>query len=225
MTATLEDMRDNVKGDLDLEDEDFITDTDVDRFINEGRMEAEKAIHDLSEDYFKTKDTLDLVTDEEEVDLPADIFADKIREISYDDGSDRYEVKRFRQYKRHVDRGYVSAEEPYMYDILNSTTDGRKLVLYPASRITNGTYMTIWYIRKSATLDTDSDELDIPEGQLFIEQYAKCQCYMKEFKFIPKDESDKLAALKASMLSALTERIPDGDDEVPADASIYDEHN
>jgi len=126
MASTLAQLRTRVQADLDLEDETFIIDSDINSWINEAIKKAEAEIHTLYEDYFLTETEVTLVTtnaeptDTDDVEdswpntqfyqYPSDIYANKIRKIVYvnDSNSSTHEVRRV--------KNLIAATERDVYD-------------------------------------------------------------------------------------------------------------
>lgn len=97
----------------DIADELFIQPTELVRIFNKSIQEAESLIHLLHEDYFLTFETLPLVTSTAIYDMPADVYAHKIRGIIYNNGSKRYLVKRVRNLYKFEE---IEAIESYVAD-------------------------------------------------------------------------------------------------------------
>lgn len=66
--------------------------------------------------------------------------------------------------------------------------------------------------------------IDIPEFSTYLIQYVKCCSAAKENGgVVPPDEAAKLIAQKKQMIDSLTNAIPDDDDEIQGDFSLYQE--
>jgi len=133
MASTLKQLRERIQADLDLEDETFIIDSDINSWINEAIKKAEAEIHTLYEDYFLTEAEITLVTtnaaptDTDDVEeswpntqfyqYPSDIYANKIRKIVYvnDSNSSTHEVKRVKNLTAATERDvYDTASNPIL---------------------------------------------------------------------------------------------------------------
>ncbi|GAF86883.1 unnamed protein product, partial [marine sediment metagenome] len=99
---TLLEIRTKIQQDLDLKEETFINDTEVNDYINEGIDEAEVTIHKLGmqDDYFLKMDNISLVAGTRLYDLPTDIYASMIKQLVYRNGSTVYPIKRLRNVHR-----------------------------------------------------------------------------------------------------------------------------
>lgn len=78
-------IKDKLTNDLDLIDEPFITDAELLGYMNEAIEESETAVHTLGieDTYFLATDFIYLVPGQPNYDLPADIYANKIRKMFY----------------------------------------------------------------------------------------------------------------------------------------------
>lgn len=225
---TLLEIKNKIKRDLDLEDEDFIQDEEMIEYINEGIDMCEAQIHNICEDYFLTEAAFPIVTGTQLYDLPTDIYGMKVRGLIYNNGTTIFPVKRVRELNKFI-KAAVQNQFPaaldYSYMLVNSSGADPQIKLIPAAQETSSN-MTIWYLRNATELAVDADECDIPEFVYYVIQYAKVRCYEKEVGH-PNSESAKaeLARLEKLMLDTLSEMVPDGDNEVEKDLSIYEEMN
>lgn len=223
---TYADIKAKVERDLDLEDEIFITDDEMLGYANEAIDEVEKDIHTLCEDYFLTRATITLVQGQEEYDLPTDIYAMKIREIIYKNGSECWSLVRCRDW--HKFKNYTanlvnnSGTQKYGYFILNSTAGTPKLLLTPSPNEA-GAYLTMWYIRNANKLTTTTSICDIPEAINYVMQYMKVKCAQKELHPNLAGMLNDLEAMKQKVLAALSEMYPDTQNDIEPDTSHYEE--
>lgn len=223
---TLGEIKAKVKRDLDLEEETFITDDELNDIVNEGIKICEATIHGLYEDYFKNEACPTITQSSQVVSLPSDIYADKIRKVIYDDGVDVYEI---RPIKTLTNIPNVTDQDTYTYDIVNPVSTGtiqssKYIKLYPAARQSSTTDVTIHYIRRARELVNDTDHCDIPEFNSYIVQYAKVECLKKEKDFnAATAEHEKLNKLNELMIATLMNRKDDENNEVVMDFSSYSE--
>ena len=89
MSMTLSQIRTQVRRDLSMDEEQFISDAEINKYINDGIDVAEAEIHTLYEDYFLDYLSLPLSVGVDTYDLPSNIYANKIRKVIYDNGSDK----------------------------------------------------------------------------------------------------------------------------------------
>lgn len=223
MDYILSDIRDAVKEDIDLEDEDFIDSSEIDRHIRRGVKAAQKIVLGLNEDYFLARTTLELVAGTSEYALPTGIYAHKIRRLIYDNGSQSYVIRRVKELSRTASPIQNHAVNDLSYLIVSSGEDPM-ITFYPTPQ-ESGNSVTIWFLRTAKDLQNDDDVLDIPEAFDFVVQYAKDMCVAKE-KGTP--DSGPTAALmneQALLEGDLMNRVPDDDNEIQPDTSFYEECN
>ncbi len=191
---TYKQMKDKVREDADLEEDDpdetFVTATEMIGYFNEAIDEAKSEIMALNEDYFLTSDYMPLVAGQSEYDMPANIMADKIRDIIYSNGTTIYAIKRFKMYNKFeqiaLARQYNSGAF-YEYFIRNDRPGARKMVIIPPARETavlpplddQSTPVERWYIRDAnrVPLPGDytnpekvrSDAVDIATNRITVE--------------------------------------------------------
>lgn len=205
---------------LDLQEEIFIEPTELDEYINDGIREAEAVIHTIYEDYMLTKASIPLTAGQSDFSLPADIYANKIRALIYNDGTETYQLKRVRQFK---DIPLIQDEELYLFLITNSGASGTKLTLFPKSRVTHSTALTCWYLRQAKQLVDDTDVCDIPEFMSFVIQHAKVRCMEKEGHPLLDNARQDLERQRQLMTETLTAMVVDEDNKVLMDTGIYEE--
>jgi len=220
-----------VESDLDLQDEDFIrNDSNYDELLgyaNEAIDEAESEIHTIYEDYFLKKQTITLAVDQEEYDLPTDIYAHKIRRIVYDNAGRVYKLSRIRDWKKFeeysIQKNYGTGET-YSYFITNATPGEPKILLVPKSKEA-GAFVTVWYLRQANRLEEDDDVCDIPEFVHFVMQFMKVRVYEKEGHSNLQKAMSDLEQQRKQLNDTLSAMVPDGDNEIEADFSHYEEMN
>lgn len=225
---TFTEVKDKVRRDLGLEQEEFVTNTELMGYVNDAIDEAEAEILTLYEDYFLAKPFyLDIVAGQKEYVLPEDIYASKIRGIVYKDGTDIYQINKFRPREDHWEYVELTDEfddDYYHYVIYNDITDEKPVMhIYPTptKSITNG--FRVRYIRNAATVAATTDKVDIPEFINFIIQYCKVRCYEKEGHPNTQGAAQKLEFYRAQMVSTLTDKNPDGNNTITLDMDFYNE--
>jgi hypothetical protein len=219
---TYSELKSKIEKDLDLEDEIFITPEELLGYFNEAIDEAEAVIHDLYEDYYLTKAFIPLVSGTQVYAFPADIYAMKLRAFTYSNGTQKYEIKKWKDSLANI--MHVGDSEDYRYIPINTTASGYQLMLLPTSRETSSTNATLWYIRNATALVDDTDVCDLPELAInFVLQFVKQRCYEKEghpttLKAITDTEN-----LKKSMTESLANMVDDESEELRKDVSFYEE--
>lgn len=226
---TYSQIKEKVERDLDVQDEMFIQDDELLGYINEGIDTCEAEIHTIYEDYFLTSANLSLVAGQSEYSLPSDIYANKIRSIIYQNGTDIFPIKRIRDWHKFERMALLKQYPPsleYSYLLKNpSASSGVKLVLVPAARTTDSTSVTIWYLRNANRLVNSSDSCDIPEFTSFVIQYAKCRIQEKEGHPNLTLSLQILESLRNQMKTTLRDMVPDQENQIEMDVSAYEEMN
>jgi hypothetical protein len=227
-TWTFLEIEEQIDKELALHGEDFVDSAEKKSYINQAIDEAEAEIHKLGaeNEYFLSKKTIPMTIGQTEFSLPTDIYANKILSFVFDDGINKYEVKRIHGAHRFERLTWISPQEPYRYLILNTGPLSNKIVLYPASRETALAYLTIWYIRNANRIVEDTDICDIPEFMNFIVSYAKAKCLAKEYGGImPPDAILDMQRNKKLMIETLQEMVPDEANQIELDLDFYTNHN
>ena len=223
---TWAEIKDKVQRDLDLEGEVFINETELLGYANEAIDEVERQIHTLYDDYFLTRSQITLVSGQETYDLPADIYANKIRSVIYRNATKVFKVERLRDWHKleeyEVYQSGTHASVRFGWFLLNSTPGQPQIILAPTP-LENGAYVQIWYLRNANTLTVDADILDIPEAANYVMQYIKVRCYEKEAHPMVQKAMQDLAVEKSTTLGTLAGLVADGDNEIESDMSVYNE--
>lgn len=224
---TWETVKATILRETDCEDEDFVTATELMEYANEAIDEIEKKIHDIGEDYFLQRSTLTLVNGTEEYSLPSDIYAHKIREIIYRNGSIVYPMKRIRDWKKfeeyEAQKATAGGTIEYAYFLLHGTAGSPKILLTPTPT-ESGAYPRIWYLRNANKITSTADTIDIPEVLNYIKAYVKMKILWKERSPAYQTAKDDSDAKLESTLESLATKVPDGDNEVEPNYSAYYEH-
>lgn len=218
--ATLLDVKNRVKRELDTEDEDFISESELEGYIIRAINSAENIILTLNEDYFLAKPhTITTVSGQAEYDLPSGIYANKIRRIIYDQGtgSDRYLVRKIKNIE---ETSSIEPYDDYKYLITNDPTNGFKITLYPTPS-TSGEILKLWFLRNVNEPTSDTSVIDLPEAFNYIVQFSKDECIKKERMTPDAPKSAALAEEERLLIEALTDRMPDEDNEIEPDLSFY----
>ena len=222
-----------VREDLGLEQETFVSDTELMRYCNEAIDDCESTILTTYEDYFLDYANIALVSGTSLYSLPSNIYATKIRGIVYNDGSLTYEIKRLRpraNYNRFVEIANAvnnaNTDDDYKYIIVNRTaTAGVQLKLVPAAQETSSDHVEVWFIRNANKITAESDYCDIPEFISFIYQFIKCKCYEKEGHPNLEVAMIERERLRKEMVETLSNMIIDENTEIDKDITFYEEMN
>lgn len=224
---TWTDMLAKIENDLDLQDEIFVTPTEMMGYANEGIDEVERIVKNVYPDYFLDKDTLTLVSGTKEYALPSRIYAHKIRRMVYRNGSEIYTIPRIKDWRKfetyELEQASGGSTQITGYFILNSAA-GTPKILFP-SILQSGVYVQVWFIRQANRITTGADVLDVPEAANYVMQYIKVRVYEKEGHPNLGMAIEVLKAMRAELATDLAEMIPDADDEIEMDMSFYGEMN
>lgn len=144
---TYEEARRKVQKDLDLEEELFVTPSEMLGYFNEAIDEAEAIIMKINEDYFLTEAPILLVAGRAVYSPPDNIYAMKIRKLRYQNGSIYYDVKRMRDHRKFGDIADFdfasSGTDDFMYYIRNDSANGFKIVLSRKPEESSGAQVSI----------------------------------------------------------------------------------
>ncbi len=218
-----------IERDLDTEDEVFVTPSELIGYGNEAIDDIEKSIHALCEDYFITRTPAGsvLVTPGiEEIDLPTDIYANKIREVIYVTGGQAFPakaLKNWRKFARYEDNIVNSpgSTNYYHYFVLNSVAGAPKLILTPTP-VESGE-LKIWYIRNANEIIDDTSILDIPEAASYITKFCSVKIMAKELHPLLEVAKAELEVIKADLIGVLSEMFPNNETELEPDYTFYSE--
>jgi len=223
---TYAEIKQKIEADLDLEKEIFVDDSELMGYVNEAIDFCEGKIHTLYEDYFLAKSAVTLVSGTNEYLLPSDIYANKIRVIIYKNQGDVYPIKRVRSAKKilnaELDVAGNSGASRYEYFIVNQTPGQPKIYLTP-DVLEDGERVFYWYLRQANRIFDEADICDIPEFVYYVIQYAKERICFKEGHPNYPLERERLDEIEVEMLGTLAEMVPDEDNEIEADFSVYED--
>lgn len=239
---TYQEVLQKITSDLDLQQQEFITPDEMVGYCNEAIQEAEREILKLNEDYFLAMSPLTLVQGQQDYDLPAGVFAQKIRSIQYVNGSLNYPIRRIRGQNKFDDLTMIQNFGPnddYMYIIFNNVPGAQsKIRLYPTSREA-GAFVSIWHIRTANRVQTAAEVgrtptqpnsasqldtvLDIPEFTTFVIDFMKAKCLAKDGDPRYTEQVAALENQRKMMVDTLTQQVPDDDDFIVPDMSFYNQ--
>ena len=217
---TYSEVKEKIQSEMDTQEEEFVDDGEYLDYTNEAIDEAEAEIKTLYQDYFLTSSGIALVADQASYDLPADIYANKIRHLQFKSTSKKYEIKRIKLAEKKYINDNVS--DPYFqYDLENSLASGQKLVFYPTPVAADSTSVTMWYIRNAARVSALTDEIDIPEFIQFIFAYLRVKIARKENNPLLGTYEAGLERQRILMREVLDEMVPNEDTGIDPDLSFY----
>jgi hypothetical protein len=220
MAVTLSQIKQRVRDLVDTESADFVDDAEILRYINEAIKVAEAEIHRLNEDYYKKDGAISLVDGTSEYSLPSDIYAQKIRRIMFNDGTDKYEVLPIKD----EEIPFVDDNDDFRYRLIFNSSNQKVMKLYPTPSANDATSMVMTYIKDAAQLSDDADETDVPEFSQFIVDFVRYRILEKEItnpmlQVVASDLKDS----RAQMVMTLQQSVPDGNNEIELGDDIYDD--
>lgn len=196
-TRTLAQLRQEVRQRADMEDSEFVSDSELNLYIAESYKELYDLLVKTNEDYYTISTTLSLSAGESEISLPADFY--KLRGVDYavDANQDRYITLRRYNFNERNLRNRAINNIYYGVDQLRYHLTNNKLELVPAGRA-SGNYR-VWYVPAPSTLSDDADTADGVSGWLEYVVVDAC------IKALAKEESSTTMFEKQKM--AMRERI------------------
>lgn len=213
-----------INTDSEVEDEVWVTPDLLIDYGNRAIDAAEQILLDLQahDEYFKATGKISIVAGQASYDLPDDIYANKLGEISYVNGWRVIPVKKIRN---EDDKYLLRPGEAYRYDIENTTANGRQIVLYPTptENLTDG--LRFPYTRNASRIVDDTSTIDIPEAYNFIIRHIKTSIFEKEPHPNLGYSESKLEKEEIKLRNALADIVTDGDNEIAPDLSHYDDFN
>lgn len=231
INPTYGDLRVKVENDLDLQEEVFVTPSELIGYCNAGIRAAAAEINAIYEDYFLTKVFMPLSVGQADYnlkDVAPNCYANKIRKLVYADGTKIYNIKRIKSSTKFEERAVINlygTADYYRHLIRNdSAATGAIIELVPPSKETSTNHVTLWYLREIAPVTQDSDPVDVPEFQDFVMQFMKHEVWSKEMNGHPPESVvNALTFERNLMVDTLTNMVPDDDDEIEKDLSIYED--
>lgn len=171
--------------------------------------------------------------------LPTNIYANKIRELVFNDGDLIYEIKpyspRHKQWKvEYMNAFYADDTRIFQYQLVNDSvydpslpyTTNIQIEMIPTPKIT-GDYITVYYLREAQKIpyvNSGDVQVDIPEFYDYIKFEMMCRCAFKSMN--PKYEAlvGWADEAKTRMIQTLSNRKEDGSKRIDADFSFYEDH-
>lgn len=200
--ATRAELRERARQRADMERSQYISDTEIDGYLQQSWFELYDILVSRFEDYYSTTVTSTVASGSSEITLPADFY--KLRGVDYKlDGSTYATVRSFNflernKRARNFDR-LIAGRRNLVYRIM-----GSKLLLLPENDAA-GDYR-IWYIPRCATFVNDSTNVN---NVLDFDEYIVVDVAIK---MLSKEESDiapllaEKAALKVRIESMASNR-------------------
>ena len=211
-TVTLAVLKTRARQRADMEDSEFISDSELLSYINSSYAELYDLLVASYEDYHVGNPVEFTISSGNTYTLPSDFY--KLRAIDYKvDGSNYAAMRRFVFADRNSNERSRTVDTEMKYRIV-----GNKIYIEPSSNA-NGDYR-IWYTPSITLLSTDSDTIDGINGW---EEYVVVDAAIK---MLNKEESDTrhLDMEKQSLMQRIEKMSQNRDDAAPdtiTDMSAY----
>jgi len=172
--------------------------------------------------------------------LPSNIYANKLREIVFNDADLIYEVKPYSARKKqwkvaYMNMYYFDDNRVFWYQLVNDQTydpanplsTNVQIEFIPQPKI-SGDYVTLHYLREAAKVpytNNTNTQIDIPEFYDYIKFEMMARCAFKSMN--PKYEAvcAWAADAKTRMIQILSTRKEDGSTRIDPDFGFYEEHS
>lgn len=221
-----------VELDLDLQDEEIISPTEMTGYVNESIRRARALVLSLEEDgYFLKYANLALVSGTDEYALPTGILASKVRGIIYNNGTRIFEIKRIKRtnkFARVAEAAVSPGADPVYrwFPFYDDTARAQKIKLVPPAQETSASNTKVWFERVSQEVSSDGDTIDIPEAFNLIVSDVKRWCRAKmNNNVVPQDAEAAYQAEVAILTTELTDiTLGDSDNELEMDLTHYEDH-
>jgi len=227
---TFGDLRTQLEKELDLEGEEFIAPDEMIGYWNHAVSVAESHIIKLGlrDKYFLARAKLSTVQGQEEIALPANLYANQIVKIVYLLGATFYTVRPLDSKDMFENYDYLntySSTDFYRYMITHTTPGAETLLLVPTARESATDVMTIWYFRDANRYSIDADLCDLPEiAYEFLHAYVAEMCYAKESHVNYAGAKENRMEKESLMQSILSGQIRDNEmSKLEVDLSAYQE--
>lgn len=127
--------------DLKLQDETFITPVELVGYFNEAVEAAQSEINTLTmaPDYFLSSSWVNVQQGQDIFPLPGNIYADKVRNLIYQNGAIIYAIPKMRKRYEFENIAYIQqygASDDYQYELVNHAAGQIRINMFPASRET-----------------------------------------------------------------------------------------
>jgi hypothetical protein len=173
MAATLSQLRTRVRRMADMEDSGFVSDSELNDYINSSYAELYDLLVSSNSEYFLSSATSTVASGSSTITLPSDFY--KLRAVDFYLNGRWCDIEQFSMNERNQDSTlYSSMGVEVRYRLQGST-----LKLIPSDNA-GGQYQ-IWYTPLPATLSADSDEIEEGNGwSEYVVVDAAIKCLQKE---------------------------------------------
>lgn len=227
---TLAEMKEQQTREMGIEDEVFIDSNELAGYYNNAIDEAEAEIHGLFQNYFRARASISFENGVEGVDMPENIYAMKILEVRYRNGSvvskieEIPETKQIDLYEQYKANNTLATGGGFVGYFVDNTTPGEPKIIFVPTPGETGAYGSIWYLRNANRLTEDDDICDIPEFVSFIFAYTRYWVLFKEGHPNTQLAGIELEKQRSLMQATLASRAAAPAPMVEPDMSHYEEH-
>lgn len=231
MAWTALEVRNKVRRDLDIDEDELVTDERMYEFINDAirDMCAEMLKLGIEDKYYETNAKISLTAAQEEYSLPTDIYVSKIYKLMYQRPGTReiYALKRLRGMKEyekyHIENQYANSNPIYHYKLINRIGE-TKLMMVPLPQASELNAITIWYARQPIKVVDGTTVVDTPDELMtYILTFVKVECLKMDLgNPLLAPTLQELTRVRELMVATLTDQTHDGDNEIEQDLSHYD---
>lgn len=174
--ATLALLRSQVRERANMENSQFVSDAELDRYINLSISEMYDMLCEKDEDYNVSEYAISLVPNQDAYDLPVDFY--RLRGVDLNiDGNNSITLKRFEFADRNRFNSYPSLA--VNFDI-RYRLRSNKITLSPKANV-SAQNLTVWYTPLPQVLVDDSDVLDGYNGwEEIVVVKTAIKCLVKE---------------------------------------------
>lgn len=231
MAWTALQVRDKVRRDLDIDEDELVADEQLYAFINDAirDMVAEMLKLGIEDKYYETRTQVSIVAGQEEYDVPSNVYVTKIYKMIHTRPGTRdvYPVKRLRGMKEyeqyHNELVQPTSYNPtYRYKLMNEAGTP-SFLLIPTPAVSEASALTLWHARKPTVVTAGATIVDVPEEFIsFILNFVMVSCLKKDLgNPLLGTTMEELKRVRQLMTDTLTDQTSDGDNEVEMDLSHY----
>jgi len=218
---TWETVQEEIKKECDIEDEQFIKDSELMAAANGMIRAIEGDIIELNEDYLMKTHDFTLVDGQATYDLPSDLFAQKIKWILFSDGDCKSAIERGEPWQCVM----ADCNGKMFYEILNTAWNtGRDIKFWGLPDYKSSQTVTAWYIREITRISSINSYVNLPEFENLIILAVKKRIFEKEKNPLLALVIEEIKEEKLRMRKIIVNQAPDGLNIEP-DLSFYNDFN
>lgn len=213
---TLQDVRKQLNDEHDLTEETFVTPDELRSYIWEGINHAENEIITQYEDYLLTRTEWLSIPDSNQITMPTDMYAFKIRKLEVRSTADN-------RLQLHKNRHLEDTDDFYnpFYQIVNKS--GETPVLEFQGLDNNFQEYRIHYTRNYVRPVNETDSIDLPEFAVeYMMAFVKYRLFQKEKEISMLNEAKlELRDKRNQLREVLTNIVEDGTEIIKPDFELF----